>query len=82
MKTPPIKCTPCLVYVESMSTRFHVHSNGSVQICGQETVYEPEDRISKVVRREASRLRRNRNARERNQAMKDLGLTKTPFGWE
>lgn len=79
---PPIKCTPCVVYVESMSTRFKVHSNGSVQIVGQETVYEPEDRISKVVRREASRLRRNRNARERNRAMRDLGLVKTPYGWE
>lgn len=24
----------------------------------------------------------NRNARERNQAYRDLGLVKTPYGWE
>lgn len=34
------------------------------------------------VRREASRLRRNRNARERHQAMRDVGMTKTSYGWE
>jgi hypothetical protein len=26
--------------------------------------------------------RRNRSARERNQAMRDLGMVRTPFGWE
>lgn len=47
------------------------------------TLSEPE---AKLVRREASRQRRNRNARERTQAMKDLGLVRTKGGafggWE
>lgn len=34
------------------------------------------------VRSEAQRQRRNRNARERNETMRDLGLKKTPYGWE
>lgn len=42
----------------------------------------PNTPSAKLIRREASRLRRNRNARERNVAMRSLGMTKTPFGWE
>lgn len=38
--------------------------------------------LARDVRREASRLRRNRNARERNPAHRDLGLVKTPYDWE
>lgn len=38
--------------------------------------------LAREVRHEASRLRRNRNARERNQALRSLGMTKTPYGWE
>lgn len=37
---------------------------------------------AKLVRREASRQRRNRNARTRNQAMRDLGMKRTSHGWE
>lgn len=44
--------------------------------------YEPHSQVAKSVRQEAQRLRRNRNARERNQARRDLGLKKTPYGWE
>ena len=34
------------------------------------------------IRHEAARQRRNRYVRERNQAMRDLNMTRTPFGWE
>lgn len=44
--------------------------------------YTPHSEDAKIIRREAARLRRNRNARERNQAMRDLGLKHTPCGWE
>lgn len=48
------------------------------------TALVPEERwdVAKEVRREASRQRRNRNARERNQALRSLGMTKTSYGWE
>lgn len=42
----------------------------------------PHSLEAKTIRREASRLRRNRTTRERNQAMRDMGMTKTPYGWE
>ena len=38
--------------------------------------------LAKAVRHEAARQRRNRNSRERNQAMRDLGMKRTPYGWE
>lgn len=38
--------------------------------------------LAREVRQEASRQRRNRNARERNQAMRSLGMKRTPYGWE
>lgn len=34
---------------------------------------------SKAIRQEASRLRRNRNARK---GLRDLGMKKTAYGWE
>jgi hypothetical protein len=46
------------------------------------TWHAPHSDLARKVRREASRLRHNRNARERNQAMRDLGMKKTPYGWE
>lgn len=45
----------------------------------------PHSIEAKTIRREASRLRRNRNSRERAQAMRDLGMkrsTGVPGGWE
>ena len=38
--------------------------------------------LAKQVRHEASRQRRNRNSRERYQAMTDIGMVKTPYGRE
>lgn len=45
-------------------------------------LYAPSSDLAKTVRHEASRLRRNRNARERNSAMRDLGMKRTAYGWE
>jgi hypothetical protein len=48
--------------------------------------YPPESSVARVIRQEATRLRRNRNARERTQVMKDLGLKRGSGGafggWE
>ena len=48
--------------------------------------HSPHSDFARDVRREAARLRRNRNARERARAMKDLGLRRAPggafHGWE
>jgi hypothetical protein len=38
--------------------------------------------VAKQVRQEAARKRKNAAARARAQALRDLGLTKTPYGWE
>lgn len=41
---------------------------------------EPEK--AQQVRREAQRQRRNRNARDRYNALLTIGLKRTPYGWE
>lgn len=46
------------------------------------TRLDPHSLEATTIRHEAVRLRRNLNARERNQAMRDLGMKKTPYGWE
>lgn len=38
--------------------------------------------LVKAIRSELSRRRRNANARARSQAMRDLGMVRTPYGWE
>jgi hypothetical protein len=50
------------------------------QVVPQLETVTPE--IASDVRAEASRQRRNRRARERHDAMRSLGLVKTPYGWE
>lgn len=93
---PPIKCIPCRVTYEGK--RYQIESDGRVRLVPKgpgdvlmtaqalrmalANVTALEESKAKLIRREASRLRRNRNARERNQAMRDLGLKKTPYGWE
>jgi hypothetical protein len=82
---PPIKCTPCRVTYQGI--RYQVEKDGTVYILQKDdsgiVLLGPQDPVlSKNVRQEASRQRRNRNARERNQAMRDLGLKKTSYGWE
>lgn len=70
---PPIRCTPCRVTYKQLSPpelagiRFQIDSTGRVwEIVSGQTVSETN---AALVRREAGRQRRNRNARERNQAM-------------
>ncbi len=87
-RKPPIKCIPCRVTYEGQ--RYRIYKDGTVreifmsQNGSTELGYGlPQSEISaKLIRREASRQRRNRNARERHQAMRDLGMTKTSYGWE
>lgn len=93
MPTPPIQCTPCLVRYEGIVYR--ISSKGEVIALtqgvskdGKETwAVDPNssplpESLAKPIRREASRLRRNRNARERNQARRDVGMKHTAQGWE
>jgi hypothetical protein len=41
-----------------------------------------DETLVAAIRADAGRQRRNRSARERNQAMRDLGIVRTPYGWE
>lgn len=87
----PIHCTPCRVTYEGQ--RYQIEANGEVRVVAGpfedgskasfvDTRYERpvDESLAKLVRREASRQRRNRNSRERSQAMKDLGLKRAPGG--
>jgi hypothetical protein len=61
----------------------NAHARGTGEFFKTRVYDAPVDRaLAQRVRREASRQRRNRNARERHDACRSLGLTKTPFGWE
>lgn len=80
---------PCKVMYEGQ--RYQIESNGAVYLIQlvdgtwvrADGLLPVSDSLSKKVRQHASRLRRNRNARERNQAMRDLGMKRTPYGcWE
>lgn len=83
---PPIKCIPCRVTYEG--NRWEVAADGHVRsISGVFADFfgpwiHPNSETAKKVRREASRLRRNRNARERHAAMRDLGMKRTSYGYE
>lgn len=86
-RKPPIKCIPCRVTYDGPV--YHILSNGEVRECvrvdtgaWQDFPQLEDESKAKLIRREASRLRRNRNARERNQALRSLRMTKTPYGWE
>lgn len=89
----PMKCKPCRVTVDG--TRYEISADGTVRPTWIETpdpmahtdggrVYGPQASAEEArrVRAEASRQRRNRNARLRDQAMRDLGMVRTPYGWE
>lgn len=91
---PPVSCTPCRVTYEGI--RYQIESNGEVRPVHvnlqtgnslpysevRESTVALPDHLAKLVRREAARQRRNRANREKYQAMKDLGMVKTPYGWE
>lgn len=87
-----MKCTPCRVTFEGF--RYQISADGTVHGVRGALRNEPtlkgaiyDDPVidanhAKLVRAEAARQRRNRNARERNEVMRDLGMKKTPYGWE
>lgn len=85
---PPIRCTPCRVVYELQ--RYQIEADGSVRPVPTDfpeynaalvRLIDPvEEPLARTIRQHASRLRRNRNARERNQARRDLGMKQTP--WE
>ena len=89
MNRPPMHCTPCRVTYEGV--RFEISKDGTVrstslhQAADGSTTreYAPVwDSIAVLVRREASRQRRNRAARERHAAYLSVGMVKTPYGYE
>lgn len=76
-----MKCKPCRVTF--CDVRYHIACDGTVSVVNEYGLGPTTDReLDKQVRAEAARQRRNRNSRERNQAMRDLGLVRTPYGWE
>lgn len=86
-----MKCIPCRVTFNGQ--RYFVASDGQVYptwqnigTIGQGNTWSLGAALDRepaaAVRREARRQRRNRNARDRDQARRDLGLVKTPYGWE
>lgn len=95
-RKPPIRCIPCRVTYQSQ--RYRILSDGRVAETptpqpapadiGVASVaellrweidnlawHDAHSPLARQIRREASRLRRN-------QAMRDLGMVKTPSGWE
>ena len=74
-------CHPCRVAYQG--TRYAIDGAGNVVIAA---VGDGDAQpitgatLAKAIRHEASRQRRNRNARERHQAMLDLGLVRVRGG--
>jgi len=81
-----MKAKPCRLTFNGQ--RYQINQDGSVYLIVSDpyaTVQAPAPEsadIAKAVRAEASRLRRNRHARVRSQVMREMGLVKTPYGWE
>ena len=74
-------CRPCRVTYQG--TRYAIDGAGNVAIAavGDSDAQPIADAaLAKAVRHEASRQRRNRNARERHQAMLDVGLVRVRGG--
>jgi hypothetical protein len=83
-------CIPCRVTFERV--RYQIERDGTVRRMNtpeQQAEYKlpaleaipPYE--AKAVRAEAARQRRNRRSRERHDALRSLGLVKTPiYGWE
>lgn len=86
-----MKCTPCRVTVAVFDgiaftdKRFHVFTDGSVQdvdrtkpasvtLIGEKHAASSD--MAKKVRAEAARQRRNRNARDKHEALTSLGLVR------
>lgn len=77
-------CKPCRVTF--LGNRYHIDGAGNVRVAVIEgetpANIEHNGSLAKAVRAEAARQRRNRNARERHQAMTDLGMRRTPYRYE
>ncbi len=75
------KMTPCNVRHEG--TWYHCAGDGTVNI-GKGLCKEMEviPEVAKAVKATVARLRRNKAARMRNATMRDLGMVRTPYGWE
>ena len=74
-------CHPCRVTYQG--TRYAIDGAGNVTIAaaGDEAIqFVTDSTLARAVRHEATRQRRNRNARERHQAMLDLGLVRVRGG--
>lgn len=87
---PPIKCSPCRVNINGNRYRVlsdgrvaklqvpQVKPTDVKELLQWELENlqwnDAHSDIARAVRQEASRIRRNRNARERNQAKRDIGL--------
>lgn len=70
---------PCRVTVSGV--RYEVNSDRVVtEIGGPGGPVHPD--IARNVLSTVSRLRRNRARRDRYDAMRSLGMVKTPYGWE
>ena len=61
-----------------------MHPDGlcTCPICNGDIEWLRQENAKAAAKEETKRLRRNAQARARNQARRDLGLTKTPYGWE
>ena len=75
-------CHPCRVTYQG--TRYAIDGAGNVAIVAvginRDTQLIADATLAKAVRHDAARQRRNRNARERHQAMLDLGLVRVRGG--
>jgi len=86
------KFKPCRVTVQG--TRYEIDSTGTAHeidplsrvttdlwedVERERTLSEPE---SAIIRAEATRQRKNRDAHRRAEAMRDLGMKRTAYGWE
>lgn len=84
-------CIRCRVTLEGQ--RYLINTDGKVQPVTHVTINDQRQRVhhygdvvpeeqAKLVRREAARQRTNRNRRERDEALRSIGLVKTAYGWE
>lgn len=85
-------CKPCRVTFER--NRYFIAKDGKVYPTWQNIATVPggvntwslgaelDSVAAQKVRREAQRQRRNRNARNRSEVLRTLGMKRTSYGWE
>jgi hypothetical protein len=83
---PIMICKPCRITLDGV--RYEVSRDGTVRPMGADlnppyTYGEPvSEDVAARVRQDAARRRRNLNARNRYDALRSIGMVKTPYGWE